>query len=60
MANTRTEILVSVRDKASAALRGIGKKLGLLDNPRLGAAMQNLQHRTAAAAKTLAWYDRYS
>ena len=56
MANTKTEILVSVRDKASAALRGIGKKLGLLDNPRLGAAMQNLQHRTAAAAKTLAWY----
>ena len=34
MANTRTEILVSVRDKASAALRGIGKKLGAFAKPQ--------------------------
>ena len=57
MSNPRSEILVSVRDKASAALRNIGKRLGVLNNPRLGAAMQNLRDKTSAASGTLAMYS---
>ena len=56
MARPKTEIEVTVQDRASRALRTIRERLGTLNNGRVGRAMAQVARATDQATATLKHY----
>ena len=56
MARPKTEIEVTVQDRASRALRTIRERLGALNNGRVGRAMAQVARATDQATATLKHY----